>query len=277
MSSSIYSVTRCGRYGKCHGEPFLRRRSTLEPMETPRRYYQSDSHHEDGKRASERAWKSWKNKVHGEDADVEQSAFFELVDENLRTINKLIWSSNEDKIHHGLEKLEVRIKAAGQADRDLKAAGQRRAGAEETERLLQQTRRGPPVLAKILRDLQANSSDQEAKRKFAQLCDDFAASQTMIGSLPLTTRTAEAPHPSSRHSSSATQRSREPLREPCREPVRRSPSTISTSPTQAIPSGPPPTYVTQAPPRAHDLAYSPSQQQAPAPLRRPARPPPGST
>jgi hypothetical protein len=29
----LYLVTPCGRYGKCHGEPFLRRRSTLEPMD----------------------------------------------------------------------------------------------------------------------------------------------------------------------------------------------------------------------------------------------------
>ena len=28
-----HSVTPCRRYGKCHGEPFLRRRGTDEPVD----------------------------------------------------------------------------------------------------------------------------------------------------------------------------------------------------------------------------------------------------
>jgi len=176
---AFYLVTPCGRHGKQHREPFLRRRSTLEPMEAPRKYYKSDAHYREGQGASAAAWQTWKEGIFG-DADVGRATWFELVEE-LTHITDLVQSPNGGEFQNGVRRLEERNEAVKEADEKLVAAkGEKRLGVDEREELRKTVRRGPPLLASILRDLQSGGKrKQEAKEKLARLGDDVAASQTM--------------------------------------------------------------------------------------------------
>lgn len=97
---AFHLVIPCGRYGKQHGEPFLRRRSTLEPMEAPRKYYESNVHYREVQEASAAAWQTWKVGIFG-DADVGRATWFELVDEELSQITDLVYSPNGGEFQNG--------------------------------------------------------------------------------------------------------------------------------------------------------------------------------
>ncbi|KAH8795781.1 hypothetical protein F5882DRAFT_375438 [Hyaloscypha sp. PMI_1271] len=176
---NLHLVTRCGRYGKCHGEPFLRRRSSNEPMDTPRRYYETEEQYQEGQRASTAAWEQWKRERFG-DADISRTPWFELVDRKLREINSLIQSSDDDEFRLGLQELRDRVSASEHANSSLVRVNSS-PSKDERWRWLQEVRKAPPVLAIILNYLESDTRRDEGKEKLFDLCDDVVASQTIRG------------------------------------------------------------------------------------------------
>ncbi|PMD44196.1 hypothetical protein L207DRAFT_630566 [Hyaloscypha variabilis F] len=154
-----HSVTPCRRYGKCRGEPFLRRRGTDEPVDqTPRRYYETDDQYLEGQCMSAAAWEKWKRE-NPDGARRGRSPWFELVDRELLDINSLIQSEANEDFRLGLQRLRSRVSVSERAGSNIKASA--RANRPRNKN-----------------GLESSSRRDEGKQKLFKLCENVAAPQT---------------------------------------------------------------------------------------------------
>ena len=160
-------VTVCARYGKYHEELFLRSRKTDEPMETPRRFYLSDSQYEDGIIGSASAWEKW-NSTRPDGPHSTRTPFYDILDSNLKDINGFIRAGDSESFDRGVALLQERMDAAKDAGRKIEAGGVVK---EETAYYLERKEKGPEILEIILERLQKPHRTEEAVQKLAQLCN----------------------------------------------------------------------------------------------------------
>ncbi|KAH8685673.1 hypothetical protein BGZ60DRAFT_97793 [Tricladium varicosporioides] len=176
-----YFVTPCGRYGRHRNEPFLRRRTTLEPMATPRRYYDSDATYQEGICASDEAFKAWSLETYG-DNKCPRTPWFELVDRDLHLINDLVQAGRAENFKAGVQLLQLRVQAAQEADAKLQADPEGNVSMRERSQWLEDSQKGPPALIDIYNELKDERRRQEALQKLAVLCDNTRAAKTIVAS-----------------------------------------------------------------------------------------------
>ncbi|KUJ15597.1 uncharacterized protein LY89DRAFT_734757 [Mollisia scopiformis] len=117
-------------------------------------------------------------------SSVEKSAWFELADNDLREISRLIQSHDEQAFSTGLERLEYRVAQSQQASQSLQDPSYR-APKWQLKQWQEQVRKGPPVLTGIAKHLKDPSRRPHAMQMLANICDDRFSAKTFKPPVPV--------------------------------------------------------------------------------------------
>ncbi|TAQ90195.1 hypothetical protein B7494_g1455 [Chlorociboria aeruginascens] len=137
-------------------------------MQTPRRYYKSDTIYRLGAAASDAAWKNWKEETLKSDAEIERTYFNDIgADPALRSINNLIQHPDEHIFQNGVLLLKSYVVNGRKAAERL-ADPENEIDEEGRKILGEEARWNIPFLGNILSDLQRVSGRECGKNKLAQ-------------------------------------------------------------------------------------------------------------